>query len=70
VSPALAPLVVVLVVLMIDAWVYQDAKRWAEHGTPVVFRAANFVVDTPLKWFAWCVVLWIVFFPAYLVSRS
>ena len=67
---ALVPLVVVLVILAIDSWVYLDAKRYADQGTPVIFRSATFVIDRPVTWFVWCLVLWIIFFPLYLVSRA
>jgi hypothetical protein len=70
VSPLLAPLVAVVAILAVDLWVYADAKRCAEHGAPVVLRIGGFVVETPGTWFLGCLLLWILFFPAYLVSRK
>jgi hypothetical protein len=60
----------VVLILGIDLWVYADAKRCAEAGAPVVFRMGTVVVDTPVMWFLSCLVLWVVAFPIYLVSRS
>lgn len=41
------PIVVFLVLLAVDRWVYVDAQVRAERGTPVVFSIGNFRVDTP-----------------------
>ena len=54
----------------IDVWLYLDAKRCAEEGAPLVLRVGAFVVDTPATWFAGCLLMWIVFFPLYLMSRA
>jgi hypothetical protein len=70
VSAALLPVVAVLVILAVDSWVYLDAKRYANEGRPVVFRSATLVIDSPVTWFVWCLVLWIIFFPLYMVSRA
>lgn len=63
----LAPLVLAAAT---DVWVYIDARRWAADGSPVFLKIGGFSVDTPVAWLACCVVLWIVFFPLYLVSRK
>ncbi len=63
---ALAPLVVLVAT---DAWVYLDARRWAADGSPVFVRIAGLSIETPGAWLAGCVLLWIFFFPMYLVSR-
>jgi hypothetical protein len=68
-ATALAPVLVILVILTVDAWVYVDAKRYVDHGTPVVFRSGNLVIDSPASWFIGCLVLWIIFFPLYMTSR-
>jgi hypothetical protein len=70
VSATLVPVFVLVVILAIDAWVYQDAKRCADEGAPVVLRVGTFVLATPTQWFVACLLLWIIFFPLYLVSRS
>jgi hypothetical protein len=59
---ALVPVLVLLVILAIDLWVYADARRWAAQRAPVV--------ETPETWFLGCLVLFILFFPLYMVSRA
>lgn len=67
---ALVPLWILVIGLALDAWVYADASRHAERGRPVVFRSGALVVDTPARWVVGCLLLWIVFFPLYLTSRT
>jgi hypothetical protein len=67
---ALIPALVLLVILAIDLWVYADAKQRANEGAPVVVRIGAFVLETPEKWLVGCLVLWIFFFPLYVVSRA
>lgn len=66
----LAPLLVAIVVLGTGLWVYQDARRCADEGAPVTLRIGDFVIATPVMWLLGCVVLWVIAFPAYVVSRS
>ncbi len=66
---ALAPLLVLVVVLATDAWVYMDATAQENRGTPVIFSFGSFVVETPAAWFLASLVMWIVFFPIYLAGR-
>jgi len=40
-------LLALLVVVAVDAWVYEDAKARAARGTPVVFSFGTFTIDTP-----------------------
>lgn len=70
VSVAFVPVFVVAAILAIDLWVYRDATRYAAEGTPVTMRIGTFVVETPIAWFLGCLVLWVIFFPLYVVSRS
>lgn len=58
------------VVIAIDGWVFFDAKMRADRGTPVIFRAGSFVVDTPGAWFLACLLLWVIFFPLYMINRA
>ena len=67
---ALGPVLVQLVILAIDMWVYADAKQRADQGAPVVVRIGAFVLETPQTWFVGCLILWIIFFPLYMVSRA
>jgi hypothetical protein len=70
-ASALVPVVIVLlVVLPTDFWVYVDAKAQWERGHPIVLSSGRFRIETPREWFVGCLVLWIVFFPLYLVGRG
>jgi hypothetical protein len=60
----------VLVIGAASVWVYLDAQRCAGEGAPVVIRIGNFAVSTPAAWLVACVLLWMFFFPMYVVSRS
>ncbi|MBV8560977.1 MAG: hypothetical protein JO050_09390 [Acidimicrobiia bacterium] len=63
------PLVVLAIVLGADVWVYADAKRRDEGGTPVVVTVGAIEVGTPTAWLIGCLLLLIIFFPLYLVAR-
>lgn len=65
----LAPLVSLCIVAATDVWVYIDAERSTEQGSPVFFNLGGLRIDTPVAWLISCVVLWILFFPMYVVSR-
>ena len=65
-----ASLVLVLAIVASDVWVFVDAKRCSQAGSPVFLRIGPLSIETPLAWFVACVLLWIFFFPMYLVSRS
>ncbi len=67
---ALVPVLVVLVILAIDLWFYADSKQRANQGAPVVVRIGALVVETPATWFVGCLLLWILFFPLYMVNRT
>jgi hypothetical protein len=63
-------LVPLVVVGPMARWVYVDAQRLSAAGSPVFARIGNLTVDQPRQWFAGCLLLWVVFFPMYLVSRA
>ena len=67
---ALVPSVVLLAILAIDIWVYADARRCSAQGSPVVACIGAFVIETSETWFLRCLVLFVVFFPLYLVNRT
>ena len=69
-ATALAPVFLWLVVLVVDMWVYADAKAQRERGTPVAFSIGTFHIETPGAWFFCCLVLWLVFLPLYFISRG
>ena len=63
------PLVVVGVILLADVWVFVDARRWAEQGSPVRFQFGSFAIETPQAWAIACVLVFILFMPIYAVAR-
>jgi len=65
----LLPLLPFLLILGTDVWVYLDDKALCEQGAPVVFRNGAFRLDTPIDWVVACIVLWVAFFPLYLIGR-
>jgi hypothetical protein len=67
---ALAPILVPLLFVAIDLWVYADAKAHVDRGTPVIFSTDFFTVDTPAAWFFGCLLLSIVFIPIYFTIRG
>jgi hypothetical protein len=65
----LVPIIVLVVVLATDLWMYEDARAHRERGAPVVFT--GFVnLESPGDWFVGYLLLWIVFFPLYIGRRS
>jgi hypothetical protein len=63
-------ILVLLVVLAIDAWVYADAKERLRRGNPVSVSLGSFRVETPEAWFLGCLIIWVVFFPLYLTATG
>lgn len=68
-ASALLPVLIIVVLLASDLWLYADAKARYEQGTPVVFSTDMFVLETPTAWLLSCIVMWLVFFPLYLRLR-
>jgi len=66
----LVPIVVVILVLGADIWVYTDARAHAERGDPVVFSIGSIELDSPEAWAVVCLILWVFAFPIYLASRN
>ena len=66
----LVPLVLLGILLVTVAWVYQDATNHAASGERVVFWSGSFRLETPSAWAALCLVLWVLFFPLYLRARQ
>jgi hypothetical protein len=40
-----------------------------EDGTPPTARIGPLTLETPVAWFVACLLLWLLFFPMYLVAR-
>lgn len=59
----------VLLVAVLDAWVYADAR--ARQGTrrEVTVTIGSMHIDRPKVWLTWCLLLFIFFFPLYLTAR-
>jgi len=49
---------------------FAGPKQRADQGAPVVVRIGAFVLETPETWLVGCLILWIIFFPLYMVSRA
>ncbi len=64
------PLVPLLALLGVDAWVYLDAAHQQETGSIPTFRIGQLTIDTPASWFVGCLLLWVVVFPLYLIART
>ncbi|MEU8259298.1 hypothetical protein AB0C02_01555 [Micromonospora sp. NPDC048999] len=64
------PIVVLVVVLALDAWVYTDARERMRRGSPVSVSIGSLRIETPQAWFLGCLVLWVVFFPLYLAASG
>ena len=65
----LLPLIPFVFIASTDIWVYSDAKAQYDSGTPVVFTIGSFRLEQPVGWVAACTLMWIIFFPLYLVGR-
>jgi hypothetical protein len=70
VAASLIPLLPLLVVMLTALWVYTDARHRVAEGSTPVLRIDRLTIDTPVAWLGGSVILWIFFFPMYLVSRS
>ncbi len=64
-----AGVIPLLLVVAADVWVYLDAR--ARQGTrhEVSATIGSMEIDTPQAWLLWCLVLFLIFFPVYLVAR-
>jgi cytochrome c oxidase assembly factor CtaG len=62
-------LIPLLLIVAADVWVYLDARSRQGTGREVSATVISLDIDTPNAWLLWCVVLFLVFFPVYLVAR-
>jgi hypothetical protein len=69
-ASVLGSILLLVIVVGSDAWVYTDARARAERGRPVTFAYGSFVVETPIAWFLGCLVVWVLFFPLYLTMSG
>ncbi|MFB9234746.1 hypothetical protein ACFFWC_04230 [Plantactinospora siamensis] len=66
----LVSILVLLVGLGVDLWVYADARERQRAGSPAVVSVGTLRVDSPQAWFLGCLVLWVVFVPLYLTATG
>jgi hypothetical protein len=64
------PISVVLVIVATALWVYADARTQSQRGNPVVCSIGVLEGNSPTTWFIACLILWILFFPTYVVVRG
>ncbi|GAA4182887.1 hypothetical protein GCM10022252_09510 [Streptosporangium oxazolinicum] len=67
---ALVPILVLLLALGIDTWIYADAKERLRQGNPASFSFGSLRIETPQAWFLGSLILWVVFFPLYLTATG
>ncbi len=65
----MGPVLLLLLVLGTDLWVYLDAETRLARRRPVVAELGGLRLDTPLAWLLGCLLLWVFFLPLYLRAR-
>ena len=63
------PILVAIAAVAMDAWVYADARGRAQDGDAVIARFGSLEISQPEHWLIGCVLVGVVFWPAYLVAR-
>jgi hypothetical protein len=54
----------------VDLWVYLDARGRERAQDRVQLAVGPLVFERPSQWLAGCIVLFVIFVPAYLVARK
>jgi len=67
---ALVSILVLLAVLALDVWVYTDATQRLRQGKAASVSIGTVRLETPQAWFLGCLILWVVFFPLYLMATG
>jgi hypothetical protein len=67
-----APTVFLMVCVMFvaAAWVYNDAKAQANQGNPIDVSVGSLRLNTPAAWFLACLLMAELFIPPYVESRG
>ena len=65
----LAAVVLLLVVLAVDAWVFVDARARSVQGRDVVATVGPVTLSTAEQWLLGSLFLWVFVVPLYLVAR-
>jgi hypothetical protein len=63
-------LVLMVAILASDFWIYVDATAHEERGRPVIARVGALEVARPQMWLTAVVIVWVLFFPLYIVARK
>ncbi|MFF1571346.1 hypothetical protein ACFVWR_01260 [Leifsonia sp. NPDC058292] len=59
----------IAVLVILDSWVYLDARSRVEKNDPVTVQIGGLLIEGPRAWLMFCAVLFVFFFPLYLVAR-
>jgi hypothetical protein len=62
-------LLLILAVVALDVWVYCDARGRQGTRREVTASIGALHIDRPEMWMGWCLLLFILFFPLYIVAR-
>jgi hypothetical protein len=69
-TPGFVPaMVLLLVVVGTDGWVYRDAARQRDAGEPVVLVIGTLRIGTPAAWLIACLLVWVSAVLFYLAGR-
>lgn len=60
---------VIAVLAILDAWVYVDARSRVAKNRPVSVQMGGILIEGAPTWLMFCAVLFVFFFPLYLVAR-
>lgn len=64
------PFVVLSALVASVIWVLRDARAHVTTGRPVAMYVRAFQIEQPEAWACACLVMWVLFFPLYLMARS
>lgn len=65
-----AAVLVLLVALVVDVWIFTEARAREAEGRAVVATVGPVTLSTPSHWFVGCLLLWVFVVPLYLVARN
>jgi hypothetical protein len=66
----LSALALTLVVVIVDVWIFVEARTREAQGREVVATVGSVTLSTPQQWLIGCIVLWVFVVPLYLVARN
>ncbi len=65
-----AALGLLLVALVVDAWVFLEARAREAEGRAIVATVGPVTLATPAQWLLGCLLLWVFVVPLFLVARN